>query len=277
MLKYFYFNGKILPLSRPVLSANDLGLLRSYAVFDFLRTYQSLPFHLHDHYRRLVNSAQKLDLRVPLNEQQVAKIIADLLKKNRVTDASFRLVLTGGASVDGLHPGPTNFYILAEETYRLPERLFVQGAKLLSCSYERFLPETKNTNYLLAVSKLKQRKRLGAVELLYLDRTDGVLECSTSNIFLVKNKRVITPKIGVLPGITRKIVLSLAKQRWSCEERPVTMAELKQADEIFITATNKDVLPIVKIDDWTVASGRPGAISQSLLQDYRQYIEKRHP
>lgn len=273
MKKYFYINGKIAELNKPALPANDVGVLRGYAVFDFLRTFNGKMFHLENHYKRFVNSAKQLGLKMPIDKSKTEAILYKLLRKNKTKEASFRLVLTGGATSDGLNPGKPIFFILCEDLYRLPQDIFKKGGKLISQDYARLFPESKNTNYIMAISLIEKRKKFNAVEILYVD--DGkVLECSTSNIFLVKKGKLITPKNRILPGVTRKIVINLAKGHWRVEERGISTKELWSADEVFITATNKDVVPIVAIDGKRIGAGQPGKISLELLKLYKEYTAK---
>ena len=118
------------------------------------------------------------------------------------------------------------------------------------------------------------KKEEGAVEVLYIN--DGeVLECTTSNICLVKNRTLITPAENVLGGITKKVTLELAIEAgYNIEERIVYQDELKTADEVFITSSFKDIVPIVKVDDFQVADGKVGEVTKDLMQKFKTYINK---
>lgn len=273
--KYIYFNGKVVPAGKPVILASEIGFLRGYGVFDFMRTFNGKIFYYHDHYKRFVNSAKKLDLKVPVGEQELEKICYQLLKKNNLKDASLRLVLTGGPATDGINfnPQTPTFAILVEDLYELPEKLFQTGAKLMTFNYARLIPEAKNLNYIWAVKLQKEKRRKGATEILYTNN-DEILECSTSNFFLVKDGKLITPKTGVLSGITRQITIALVKKlKLKIEERPIKLSELKTADEAFITATNKNILPIIKIDSLVVKNGKVGSITKQLVDKYEELIK----
>ncbi|MBP9856290.1 MAG: aminotransferase class IV family protein, partial [Candidatus Pacebacteria bacterium] len=203
------------------------------------------------------------------------KVAKQLLAKNNLNkkDASLRLIMTGGESMNGMTVGGKNtLAILVEGSYNLPDQVFKTGGKLITVDYARYFPQAKTTSYLLAVQLQPQKIKAGAVEILYVNE-DKVLEASTSNFFLVKNKTLITAKAGVLPGITREAVIKLAKKAgYKVEEREVKMAELKSADEAFITATNKDVCPIVKIDQLEIGNGQVGEVTKELLTKYRALI-----
>ncbi len=272
MKKYFYLNGKILPTAKPAIFINDLGLLRGYGVFDFLKTYNGKLFELSEHYKRFVNSAKMLDLKVPVSEKQLAEILSKLLKKNNSRDASFRLLLTPGPSDNGLNFGTdkTTFAVLVEDVYDLPAKLFTHGGKLMTCDYQRMLPESKNLNYIQAVKLQKEKNRKGAIEILY--KKEGfITECTTSNFFIFKKGVLITPKDNILGGITRKKVLALAKHFYPIEVRDLTEKEIFTADEAFLTATNKKVLPIVMIDGKKIGSGKVGEETKKLMNLFADY------
>lgn len=277
--KYIWVNGptaqagKIVLANRPAILVNDIGFLRGYGVFDFMRTYNGKIFRYHDHYQRFVNSAKLLDLKVGLGEKELESIIYKLIKKNKLKEASVRLVLTGGPA-DGLlfNPKTRTLLVLIEDPYDLPVKLFKTGAKLISFDYQRLIPEAKNFNYIWAVKLQAEQKEQGATEILYLNRGE-VLECSTSNFFLVKKGKLITPKAGILAGITRQTVLELAnKLKLRVEVRSIKVRELKTADEAFITATNKKILPIVMIDKTKISNGLPGPITKTLLAEFEILI-----
>jgi branched-chain amino acid aminotransferase len=273
--KYIWVNGKVVPANKPVLLINDIGFLRGYGVFDFMRTYNGKIFRYRDHYKRFVNSARLLDLKVGLKEKELEQIIYKLIKKNGLRDASIRLVLSGGPAIEGIffNPAKPTFAILIEDIYTLPAELYQTGAKLMTFDYERLIPEAKNLNYIWAVKLQKEKLKRGAIEILYTSKGE-ILECSTSNFFLVKKGELITPKDGILSGITRKTVFDLAKKlKIKVKERPIKLSELKMADEAFISATNKSILPIVKIDSQKIGAGVPGPITKALLAKFEKLTE----
>ncbi len=273
MKKYFYLNGKILDINKPALQINDIGVLRGYGVFDFFRTYNGKVFHWEDHFKRFTSSAKSLNLKVLLSKDSILKIVKQLLKKNNCIDASVRLVLTGGPTDDGLSYKKPTFAILIEDIYDFPKNFYRQGAKLISFEHQRLLPQSKNNNYILAVKMGPLKKKKGAVEVLYT--SDGkILEASTSNFFIFKGATVITPKDNILKGITRKVVLRLAKKRFKVEERELKIGELDSATEAFITGTNKLIMPIVMVDNKKIGDGEVGENTKLLMEEFKKYVEK---
>lgn len=272
MSSHIFFDGKVIPFEEARVSPDDLGILRGFAVYEGITSFNGIPFHFHDHWARLLNSASALSLTVPLTEEEAYHGAVDVIAKNAGTDrANLRVILSGGPAEGGIEYVPTRslFYIMAEKAVPLPENLYAEGATLITHEHERFMPEFKTTTYITAVNLQKARKDAGAIEILYTSG-DGVLECATSNICIVKNGVVITPSQGVLKGITRAVVLDLAQSAYQVEERPITVAELFEADEIFITSSFKDIVPIVKIDGKEVAGGTVGPVTKKLIDMFRK-------
>lgn len=269
-MMYCYINGKILPFQQASLSLDDLGVLRGYGVFDFLRTYNGKPFLLDEHLTRLQNSAKEIGLAPPA-KPKLKIIIKELLAKNGLAESYIRIVLTGGKTSDGLTPSSPTLFVLIEKLKPLPELLYKKGIKLMTHNFLRDVPRAKTTNYLTAVKLQKQKKKVGAFEILYVDN-GKVLECTTSNFFLFRNSTLITPKENVLMGTTRNFVIKLAKQKFRVEEHDVSLAELRSATEVFITATNKEILPVVKIDNRTIGNGKVGTHTKYLLNLFRGYV-----
>lgn len=277
-MNYCFLNGQILPLSEAKVSINDIGLLRGYGIYDGLAVFGGKPFRFADHFKRFLDGAHALNLNIPITEEKAEKVIIEIAEKSGLSSprsrANVRMILTGGDTIGGIEydfDKPT-FYIIIEKFEPLPKELYEKGAKLITYRYKRELPEHKTINYITAVNLQNYKKDQGAVEILYT--YDGeVLECSTSNIFLIKDNKLITPLDGVLEGITKKVVLEIAKQEGiEIEERMVYEEELAKADEVFITSSFKDIVPIVKIDDFAVGGGNVGEMTKKLMLKFEQYI-----
>ena len=272
--KYCFAHGKIVPLSKFTISPYDLGILRGYGVFDFMITVNNKPFLWREHYRRLVHSGKELHLTVPLSEKKYGEVLSKLLRKNAFKKASIRTMLTGGMSSNGfLQDGTPTFYILMDRRSNLPKEYYQNGARVITMKYGRHLPQAKVTNYVEAIRNNTLRQKKKALEMLYVK--DGkVLEASTSNFFLVKGKKIVTAKDDVLLGITRNIVMKLARKHFTVEERIIREMELRTAEEAFLTASNKHVLPVVMIDGRKVGSGKVGEKTRILMKLYNDFVKK---
>src|SRR3989338_2385098 len=209
---------------------------------------------------------------LPFAEAKV--VIEEILLKNGFSKrANVRMILTGGKTLNGIeydfeHP---TFYILAEKWEPLSQDFYERGVRLITYEHMRELPEYKTVNYIRAVNLQNWRKEEKALEILYTYGGE-VLECATSNIFIVKNKTLITPDENILKGITRKVVLELALNKYKIEERPVEEEELKTADEVFITSSFKDIVPIVRINDFEVANGQVGPVTKKLSEEFAKVV-----
>lgn len=270
---YSYINGKIVNQAEASILPNDLGLLRGYAIFDYLRTYNGKPFLLHKYLTRFNSSAAGLGLTIPFSNKEIEKSIIELLTKNKCTKAGIRLLLTGGYAEDSMTSVHPNFIILIEKLQQYPLSYYEEGIKLISYEHLRQFPEIKTTNYLTAVKLMPEAKKKGAVEILY-HFNGKILEATRSNFFIVKNKAIITPSNNILHGITRKVVVDIArKENYSVLEADITWNDLKAADEAFITGTTKKIMPVVKIDDIQIGDGAPGIITQDLMRQLEEYIK----
>lgn len=275
MKKYCYCGGKIQELNKARIAPNDIGLLRGYAVFDFLRTEYGKLFLFDEHFARFQRSAKALDLKIPVSAAKCLSVLKQLLKKNKLTDASFRLVLTGGPTEDGMTFKKPNFFILVEDVYNYPPKVFKDGGKIITYEHQRQFPEAKTTNYLTAIKLQKDKKQAGAIDILYLSK-GKVLETATSNIFIIKANTLVTPKDNILLGTTRATVIKLAKKLgFSVEERDMFVGELTEASEIFITATNKKITPIVMIDNMSVGHGEVGEKTKALMEAFEEFLNKK--
>lgn len=224
-----------------------------------------------DHLSRFSHSASRLTLKVPVSKKELRRIIFRLITKNKsLKELSFRIVLTGGETKDGKTSLRPTFFIIVEPVHYYPSKVFEKGIKLITLNYCREFPEIKSINYLLAVSQWRNALKKKAAEILYVCQ-GKVLEGSTSNFFMIKNKVLFTPKSGILEGVTRKIVIKLAKEnKIKVREKILSLKEVLKADECFITATDKEIMPVVKIDNHKIGSGRVGSQTKKLMELFQK-------
>ncbi len=276
MKKYCYINEKIVEEKNACISPYDLGILRGYGVFDFMcTTKDNKPFLLHDHWMRLKRSADELQLTLPINKKEFTAIVNTLIQKNPYENPAIRSVLTAGVSKNGITlPKKPTFYILIHDiTKLLPKKQFYKnGASIITHEFSRDNHASKTTNYIEAIKKQKEKNRRNAIEILYLDKKN-ILECTTANIFIIKNNELFTPKDDILSGITRKLVIKLAKKNnISVHEQKITKKQLFDADEVFITGSAKNILPITKVDSQKIGNEKPGQLTQKIHELYFDYF-----
>ncbi len=277
MAPYCSINGKIRPMRQASVGLNDLALLRGYGIFDYFLFKYSRPLLIERYLRRFYRSAELMHLSPPLSMQALYQQILELIATNGQSQGSIRLVLTGGYTEDGYSPATPNLIILQHPYPNYPESYFTEGVGLISHDFQREWPEVKTINYLTGIKLLPEIKKAGALEVLY-HRGGKVLESVRSNIFLVNDKEeLITPDADILFGITRESVLKIAGGQLPIHQRPVSMEELMQARELFITGTNKSVMPVVRIGEQPIGDGKVGYWSRRLkaqLDEYREQYYK---
>ncbi len=269
----YFINGQFVSDDKSLISVKDIVVLRGFGVFDFLITYSKRPFHLQEHVQRLENSASYIGLEIRHTNDQICEIVAETVRQNpHHTESAIRIVYSGGISSDGLSPeGRGILMVMVTPKTNLPAAWYTGGAKIITVDIERFIPASKSTCYLSAVHATQQAKKQGAIEAVYIDRYGRILEGTTSNIFFIKNKKLITAHQDILPGITRGVILKLAKDFYEVETRDIHRSELNDMDEVFITASNKEVVPIVKVGDIQIGDGRVGENSRKIMQLFRDY------
>ncbi len=270
---YAYLNEEFLPLDSTYLHVSDLAIQRGYGIFDFFKTQNGHPLFLDGYLGRFFNSAQLMGLEVPLPAEDLKASITRLIQMNGLGDSGVKMILTGGYSENGYNPGPPNL-IMIEQPLTLPsEAQQAAGIKIITHEYVRELAEAKTINYTVGIRLIQKVKALGADDVLY--HQQGVVsEFPRSNFFIVRaDNTLVTPAKEILKGITRKNVLELASKKYRVEEGTVTLENIAQAKEAFMTSTTKRILPIVEVDGKPVGNGKPGEVSLELLRDLIQLEE----
>ena len=272
---YAYWNNTVVRSSDIRIEPSDLGMLRGFTIFDVMVAERGRAFLWERHYDRLAASARSIGLAVPLDKAAYGKALAQLIEASPTPELVLRTVLSGGPSENGFapEPGRETFYILTEERHRLPESVYQEGVKLITLSYERYLPQVKFANHAVSIWDLERRKREGAFDTLYI--SGGVIsEASQGNIFLVKDGTLITPRKEVLWGIVQGLVMELAEAASiPAEWRSISFEELLEADEILLTGSSKGIVPVVDIDGQIIGTGRPGTVGSRLSEAYAEYID----
>lgn len=274
MRPYCYLNGKIIPVAEAKVGVYDIGLLRGFGIYEGLVSYNRKPFMLSDHLGRFHNSAAKMSLKIPVSDADIGIAVKELIARNipDKKEALIRVILTGGEAIGGIEYNrdtPT-FYILVEEFVPIDRRFLEKGCSVVVFEHYRQIAESKTTNYAQTVILQKDLKKAGALEVLFV--SDGkILEGGGSNAFIVKNGRLITPQKEVLLGVTRKVVIDLARPHFPIEEREVAAEEMQGADEMFITGSFKEVVPVVRADETTIGNGKVGPVTKEIMRLFSEF------
>lgn len=270
----FYIDGAFVDESEATLPVTDLVILRGYGVFDFLRTYNGVPFHLEAHVKRLRNSAALISLACPWSVEEINEIVSETLARNGYDESNIRLLVTGGDSVDSISPGQNpRLLVMVRPVGEYPREWYTQGVKIITARLNRYIPGAKSVDYIRAIVTLRDAEAAGAIESLYVNEDDQVLEGTTSNLFMVHDNKVITPADDILPGITREVLLDLLKPQFPLELRPITRQELLAADEIFMASSTKEVVPVVQVDEQFIGERLPGPVTVKAMALFREYTD----
>ena len=220
-------------------------------------------------------------LQIPIPIETMQEKVLETLRLNHLTEAYIRLLVTRGVGDLGLDPDKCpkpSIIIIAGKITLYPPKYYEQGLEIVTASVRRnyaeaINPRIKSLNYLNNILAKIEGKQAGAEEVLMLNAEGYVVECSGDNIFWVKNEVLVTPPvhIGILEGVTRNSVIDLAREaRMQVEERVFTRHDLYIADEIFLTGTAAEVIPVVKVDQRVIGDGQPGKVTEKLIAAFRQ-------
>ncbi len=275
-----YVNGKLVDKDRAHVSVFDHGLLYGDGVFEGIRSYDGLIFRLKQHVDRLFKSAYAIELKIPMTKNEIIGAIIKTLKANKLKDAYIRLGITRGIGDLGLDPRkckmPTTF-IITDKIALYPREFYQKGLEIVTANTKRNLPQAlnpqiKSLNYLNNILAKIEAIKYGVEEAIMLSYNDYVTECTGDNIFMVKNGELLTPPIdvGTLEGITRDAVIGLAEKiDVPFYEKLLRMEDLYSATEVFLTGTAAEIVPVSKIDSRRIGDGRPGKITLTLMQEFK--------
>ncbi len=289
MEEIVYLNGSLLPRSQARVSVYDHGFLYGYGLFETMRAYHGTIFLLERHLKRLMNSAEVIRLSSQLAGIDLGKACVDTLRANGLEDARLRLTVSRG-EVDsfpgsGTSATPT-VLVTARNLSALNARIYDRGFRVGVSSFRRYsqppLSQLKTANYLTSILAKMEAEAAGLDEALLLNEHGALTEGSVSNVFFVNShSELITPSLesGILPGITREVVMELADTVGiNITEGEVRLEDLGQFAEAFLTNSVVEIMPLVEVRDEsgktiTIGSGKPGALTKRLMAAYREMVE----
>ncbi|HAZ16192.1 MAG TPA: amino acid aminotransferase [Parachlamydiales bacterium] len=274
-MSYHFINDAFVTDDKAQIPLGDLGLTRGMGVCDIMRTYRKKPFHLHDHLIRLAYSAKEVGLELPKSFEAIEALLLRLLERAPSAESTLRILLTGGESRHRfLADRKASLFISAMPLTLFSEEFYTQGVSVSTTTLERPFPKSKTLFYLPAALAVKEGERWGAFEALYLNEKREILEGGTSNFFAFKNEALITPgDERILHGITRALVLRLAKEHFPIEIRPIPYEEIQELDEALIVSTTKEVLPVTLLDGCPIGKGTVGEKTKKMMRLFKAYVE----
>lgn len=280
-----YINGRFVPQEDATISVFDHGLLYGDGVFEGLRVYHGRVFRLREHIRRLYESAKAIWLEIPLDFDEMCDAVNEAVRVNKLVDGYVRLVVTRGVGTLGLDPNRCSHpqvIVIADKIELYPPELYEKGLEIVTVSVQRnhpaaLSPRIKSLNYLNNILAKIEGLQAGCIEALMLNHKGEVAECTGDNIFLVRAGVLYTPPLeaGILAGITRDAVIELAREaNIPVRETPLTKHDVYIADEVFLTGTAAEVIPVVKVDSRTIGNGTPGPITRDLERRFKKLTQE---
>ena len=276
-----YVSGNLVPAGEACISALDAGVLLGAGLFETLRTYAGKPFRLGAHLARLRASGEFFRIFVRETDAEITATVARLLEANGVPDARVRLTATRGPLADAVddEAPPATLIITAGPMTPYPAELYEKGATVV-VSDIRVSPDDptvyhKTTGYLRNLLALRDAHRARATEALIFNTKGRLAEGSLSNVFVVSGGRLLTPPVeeGLLAGITRAAVLELAAEVGvPAEQRPLAVRDCLDADEMFLTNSIMELLPVGRVERKEIGTGRPGPVTKQLASAYRDLV-----
>jgi branched-chain amino acid aminotransferase len=278
-------DGRVVPAEEARVSVLDTGFTFGDGVYETLRTYAGRPFAYGRHLTRLRASAARLGITLPVDDAEMRRRLDALLARCGHGESFVRLIVTRGVGDCSYHfervQGPT-VVMLTKPHVAPAERAYEEGVAVALVDVRRNSPRAldpaiKASSLLNNVLATRAAQAHGAFEALMLNEQGEVCEGAGSNVFVVRQGRVSTPPLaaGILAGITREILMELAPAAGHVvHEQTLTVAELRAADEAFLTSTLKEVLPIGALDGLAVGNGHPGPVTRALLAAYRAYAAR---
>lgn len=285
-MDYIYLNGQFVPSERAVISVFDQGLLYGDGIFESFRSVGARLYQFPSHFRRLRQSAEALCYPMTFTQEQLEAILLELRERNRLGDAYYRITITRGKGQIGFQRemnSDLTCLVVGRNFQGFDNAFYQNGIQLRVAQTRRNAPEAINpqiksiSNLNSLLGKLEARA-VGAFEVIMLNNKDHICEGASSNIFWTKDRWVFTPdaSTGLLEGVTRSTIMRLCEEQLNL--RVITgefkLQDMKFADEIFITSTSLEVMPVIKVDDFIINQGQVGPISWQLRQELHRDMGK---
>lgn len=278
-----FLNGEFVPKHEAKVSVYDHGYLYGDGVFEGIRVYSGNVFRLKEHLVRLFESAKSILLEIPYTLEELTELVAETIRKNKLSDGYIRLVVSRGTGNLGLDPAScpvATVVIIAEQLALFPAEFYETGIPIITVATRRnrpdvLSPQVKSLNYLNNILVKIEAKLAGVLEALMLNEQGYVAEGSGDNVFLVKGNKLITPpsSAGALEGITRNAIMEIGKKLgYDVREELFTRHDVYVADEVFLTGTAAEVIAVTKVDGRTIGDGKPGVHTNRLLEEFRKLV-----
>jgi branched-chain amino acid aminotransferase len=294
-----WLNGSLLDEESASISVRDTGLLHAAGVFTTMRSYGGTVFRLEQHLRRLRDSCEALFIPLQHKDEVLARAASDVLEQNNLSDARLRLTVTRGLArqdpLHGLRLEPTTF-LTATDLEPYPQEFYRRGLTVILNDEQKLNPYDlqaghKTLNYFSRLAALREANRRGAGEALWFDVHNYLQSGSISNVFVLKDGRLLTPptpreirdkgaatppphsRSATLPGVTRAVVMELAaKEGVEAQPAALTVNDVLDADEVFLTNSIMGVMPVCRIERKAIGADKPGPVTLRLSEAYASLV-----
>ncbi|MBN1958444.1 MAG: aminotransferase class IV [Desulfuromonadales bacterium] len=278
-MSYVYLNGEFVKDDQAMISVFDQGFLYGDGIFESFRSVGDHLYQFSQHYQRLVQSAKALNYPVTCTQLDLENILLELRERNNLNNAYYRITITRGKGEIGFqrdfHNDLTRL-VVGREFKGFKDEYYAKGIHLQVAQTRRNAPEAINPK-IKSISNLNsllgklEAKAAGAFEVIMLNNKEHICEGSASNIFWVRDQWVFTPdaSTGLLEGVTRATIMRLCEEQLNLRviSGEFKLQDLKFSDEVFITSTSLEVMPVVKVDDFTINQGAVGPIAKKLREE----------
>jgi branched-chain amino acid aminotransferase len=279
-----FIDGQYFDETNAKISVFDHGLLYGDGIFEGIRAYNGRIFKLKEHIDRLFYSAKAILLTIPMSHAEVCKAVVETCRVNGLREGYIRLVITRGVGGLGLNPNKCkqpSVIVIADKIQLYPKEFYENGLTIITVPTTRnhhnaVNPAIKSLNYLNNILAKIEANNGGCEEAIMLNNEGYVAECTGDNIFLIKGDEMLTPPLsaGALYGITRGVVIELARAAGLKVSEPnLTRYDVFNADEVFLTGTGAEVVPVVKVDGRVIGDGKPGARTRELVRKYHELVQ----
>ncbi|MCA9470636.1 MAG: aminotransferase class IV [Nitrospirales bacterium] len=283
--EWIYVNDRFVPRAHAVISVFDHGFLYGDGVFETLRAYDGKFFQLEAHIDRLRESCERIGLALPFPQRRWPELLAEILSRNELSDALVRVTISRGVGEIGLDPElcPRPTVVMMARMVRSDTRTWRErGVRLTLVKTRRNPtaaqpPAVKALSFLNNILAKHEADQAGGFDAIMLNMDGFVTECTTSNIFFVHQKRLHTPSVecGILRGVTRDVVLSLARENgMSVQEGIFSPEQLLHAEECFITNTGLEVMPVSEIQNCSIGTGFPGVWTMKIHELFQANLSR---
>lgn len=276
-----YIDGQLYPKAEAKISVYDHGFLYGDGVFEGIRAYNGRVWRFTEHLERLYRSAKAILLEIPLNLPEMREAVFHTLRVNKLRDAYIRLVVSRGAGDLGLDPRKckkASVVIITDRIQLYPPEFYENGMEMITVTTRRNAPDVlnpgiKSMNYLNNILAKIEVIRAGVQEGLMLNQQGLVAECTGDNVFIAADGVLYTPSwhMGILEGVTRAVVMEMAAEFGvPAREEAMSLLQIYNADECFLTGTGAEIVPVVRIDGRDIGNGQPGPLTERMMARFKQ-------